>query len=92
MLLIAAGAQSQTAVMPDALQLVESCARKYQEIGSYEGSATGRASLTADITAEVRLKFAYASAKMTPPDLPVPMLPQVMQLGWIEFLTGTGTP
>jgi len=57
-----------------ARRLLEDTARKYHEIGSYEYSAVATRPLQGGFTAKVGLKFGYASAKMTPPELPVPML------------------
>ena len=60
-------------------------------ISSYESSAIARRPLGGGLIDQVRLKFAYASAKMTPPNLPVPMLPQVINLGRLTFSTSKGT-
>jgi peroxiredoxin len=69
----------------DATRLLEASARKYRDIGSYEASAIARRPLEGGASVQIRLRFAYASAKMTPPDLPVPMLPQVLQASPPEF-------
>jgi peroxiredoxin len=76
----------------DALRILESSAHKYGEIGSYESSAVARRPRGDGLTLQVGLKFAYASAAMTPPDLPVPMLPQVIQMGPFEVLDQHKSP
>jgi cytochrome c biogenesis protein CcmG, thiol:disulfide interchange protein DsbE len=67
----------------DAQRLLEDTARKYQDIGSYESSAVARRALDGGLTLQVKLRFAYAAPKMTPPELPVPMLPQTVL---VQFL------
>ena len=69
----------------DATLFLEASARKYRDIGSYEASAIARRPLAGGVSVQIRLRFAYASARMTPADLPVPMLPQVIQAGAPEF-------
>lgn len=63
----------------EAQQLLVASARKYQEIGSYQSHATGRRPLGEGLSCKVELTFAYAASRMTPSDLPVPMLPQAIK-------------
>lgn len=62
----------------DAKALLLVSARKYQQIGSYQASATAQRPLDKGLIERMPLMFAYASAKMTPPGLDVPMLPQTI--------------
>ncbi|MGP0017783.1 MAG: TlpA family protein disulfide reductase [Candidatus Sulfotelmatobacter sp.] len=74
-----------------ARQLLEDTARKYQEIGSYEYSAVATRPLQGGFTGKVGLKSGYASPKMTPPELPVPML-NGGQAGLIGVFDPQGEP
>jgi len=69
---------SAPAQLSDAVQLLEGSAHKYQQIGSYQASATAERPLDGQVTERIPLMFSYASARMTPPDLPVPMMPQAI--------------
>jgi peroxiredoxin len=67
----------------EAQQLLEESARKYHEIGSYQSHAIARQPLGEGLTCKVDLTFAYAAPRMTPSDLPVPMLPQAIKSGFL---------
>ena len=67
----------------EAQQVLEDSARKYQEIGSYQSHAIAREPLGEGLTCKVDLTFAYAAARMTPSDLPLPMLPQAIKSGFL---------
>jgi peroxiredoxin len=57
-----------------ALSLLESVAHKYQTISTYEYSAVAERPLDGGFRGEFHLTWGYASARFTPPDLPVPVL------------------
>jgi peroxiredoxin len=62
----------------EAMRVLESTANKYRDIGSYEASAVATHSEVDGLVARWALTIGYASARMTPPNLPVPMFPQVI--------------
>lgn len=64
----------------DPVSQLKAVARKYQDIGSYESSASGRRPLGAGVFGQLQLKFAYAAVRMTPKNLPIPILPQVIRM------------
>ncbi len=70
------GITLQAQVPGDGIDLLEGSAHKYQTIGSYLSVATAQRPLDNGLTERVQLTFAYASTRMTPPSLHVPMLPQ----------------
>jgi cytochrome c biogenesis protein CcmG, thiol:disulfide interchange protein DsbE len=76
----------------EAMRVLESTANKYRDIGSYEASAIATHDEGGGLTARWQLTFAYASARMTPPNLPVPMFPQAIASRLIELVDQHGTP
>ena len=64
----------------DPLSQLNAIARKYQEIDSYESSVTARRPLGGGVFGQLHLEFACASARMTPKNLLIPMLPQVVRM------------
>ena len=64
----------------DAMRLLQATACKYRDIGSYESEAVAHRLLDNGSASDAHVRIAYASARMTPPQLPVPMLPQVVSI------------
>jgi cytochrome c biogenesis protein CcmG/thiol:disulfide interchange protein DsbE len=76
----------------DAIHLLEATGRKYQDIGSYQASAVAQRPLDQNLTLEIPMVFGYASASMTPPNWPVPMLPEFMISGAAKITDRQGKP
>ena len=75
-----------------AIGRLEKVARKYQEIGSYEASATASRKVEPNLELRVQLDLAFASPRLTPPDFPLPLLPPVIRTSRAELTDAEGMP
>jgi len=75
---------------PDARQILETTAHKYDELTSYESSAMSSRPLGAGLTFRVQLLLGYAGPTITPASLPVPMIPPVTQMKFLGVFDESG--
>ena len=75
---------------PDALQILEATAQRYDDLSSFESSAIASRRLNDGMTLSIQLVFGYAGPSMTPAALSVPMIPPVTQMKFPSVFDESG--